>query len=115
MGIHIYLTFIAGPEQIGVVEMDASSSSSLSVRWSQQPKTNGLVTQYTVTATPLSTVGLDSPNGEIRLSTVEIEVCILGITRTILLITFNLSLVPQSRTQRRTFWTRTGVQLFACP
>lgn len=81
MGIHIYLLFIAGPEQIGVVEMDASSSSSLSVRWSQQPKTNGLVTRYTVTATPLSTVGLDFPNGEIRSSILEIEVCMLNFTR----------------------------------
>ena len=45
------------------------------VNWSQQQTANGIITGYEVIATPITTVGLDSPNGTIQSSLLNIEVC----------------------------------------
>ena len=59
----------------------ASSSSTLAVTWDTPTAPNGLITRYDVTATPISTVGLDTPIGNAvsaALSVVEPEMVLLS-------------------------------------
>ena len=65
-----------GPKEVGVVTVASITSSSLVVNWLQQQTANGIITHYEIIATPISTVGLDSPIEAIQSSLLYIEVCI---------------------------------------
>ena len=67
------LSSITAPSQVGQVTLVASSSSSLTVTWDRPTVPNGLIIRYDITATPTSTVGLDSPLGTVSSTTLNAE------------------------------------------
>ena len=64
---------MAAPSQVGQVSLIMASNSTLTVYWDSPTISNGLITHYIITATPASTVGLDSPLGSVVTMTLNVR------------------------------------------
>ena len=81
----IYILLFAAPAGVGMVTPSVQSATTITVTWQRPTLPNGLITGYDITATPLSTTGLDSPQGSVAMATL-----LVGEPEMVLVVTVSL-------------------------
>ena len=74
------MLFLLDPSEVGQVLVTGSTSTSISLSWQPPSQTNGIILRYTVTGTPVSTVGLVTPSTTTETQDLLINVCFHSLT-----------------------------------